>query len=142
MAPPSRLKDRLFSGLCVLAAFGVLVLGLSRGNPKVGFIGAGLFLGYAALHAVTRRLLPAARLLSGTEADRRQRRAHYQATRTAGQVGLVVAAAGVLLALSRDWAPGLWVAGTSILLMASFGLVLWLAGRPDSGTPDQPAPGP
>ncbi len=129
MAARPALKDRLFTGLCVLAALASVLLGVSRGNAKAGLLGAGLFLGYAALQGVTRRLVPAARLVSGSEADRREQLAHYRATRTAGQAGLVIAAAALVVAMSVDWEPGFWVAGTSVVMMAAFAASLWWFGR-------------
>lgn len=137
MAPPAaskarrrpRLRDRLFTGLCVLAALAVVFLALSRGNPRAAVIGGGLFLGYALLHSVVRRLEPAARLVSGSEADGPERLAQFRATRTAGQTALLVAAVGVTLSLFSDWDTGLWVAGTAVLVVASFVVALWWFGR-------------
>lgn len=124
-----RLRDRLFTGLCVFIAFAVVFIGLSRGNPRAAAIGGGLFLGYAVLHAVVRRLEPAARLATGREADATERLAQFRATRAAGQTALVVAVVGVALALLADWVAGLWVAGTAILVVASFVGGLWWFGR-------------
>lgn len=124
-----RLRDRLFTGLCVLLALAVVVLALSRGNPRAAAIGGGLFLGYAVLHSVVRRLEPAARLASGHEADAAERLAQFRATRTAGQTALVIAVVGVALSLFADWDTGLWVAGTAVLLVASFVVALWWFGR-------------
>lgn len=124
-----RLRDRLFTGLCVLLALAVVALALSRGNPRAAAIGGGLFLGYAALHSVVRRLEPAARLASGHEADAAERLAQFRATRTAGQTALLVAVVGVALSLFADWDTGLWVAGTAVLLVASFVVALWWFGR-------------
>ncbi|USQ80351.1 hypothetical protein NF556_01415 [Ornithinimicrobium faecis] len=137
MAPPAasqarrrpRLRDRLFTGLCVLAAFGVVFLALSRGNPRAAVIGGGLFLGYALLHSVVRRLEPTARLVSGHEADGAERLAQFRATRTAGQTALLVAVVGVALSLFADWDTGLWIAGTAVLVVASFVVALWWFGR-------------
>ncbi|HLS44385.1 MAG TPA: hypothetical protein VK045_03020 [Ornithinicoccus sp.] len=126
---PARLKDRLFTGLCVLAAFAVAFVALSRGNPKAAALGAGLFLGYAVLHSVVRRLEPAARLVSGHEADAQERRAQFRATRTAGQTALVLAVVGVALSIFGDWETGLWVAGTALVVLASFVVALWFFGR-------------
>lgn len=124
-----RLRDRLVTGLCLVAAVAVVVLALSRGNPRAAAIGAGLCLGYAVLHAVARRLEPAARLVSGHEADDAERLAQFRATRTAGQTALLVAAVGVALSLFMDWDTGLWVAGTAVLVVASFVVALWWFGR-------------
>ena len=126
-----RLKDRLFTVLCVLAAFAVVFLGLSRGNPRAAAIGGGLFLGYAVLHSVARRLEPAARLVTGHEADAAERLAQFRATRTAGQTAVMIAAVGVALALFANWGTGLWVAGTAILVVASFVVGLWWFNRAD-----------
>lgn len=129
-ARPVRLKDRLFTGLCVMAAFAVVFVALSRGNPRAAAIGGGLFLGYAVLHRVVRRIEPAARVVSGHEADTAERLVQYRATRAAGQTALLVAVIGVGLALFADWDPGLWVAGTGVLVVASFVTALWWFGRP------------
>lgn len=129
MATPA-LKDRLFTALCVLGAGVVLVGGLARGNPRVALVGAGFFLGYAVLQSVTRRLTPAARLVSGHEADHAERMAQFRATRLAGQAALLVAAVGLALELGVGWAPGLWVAGTALLMVAAFvGGLVWFSPR-------------
>lgn len=125
----ARLKDRLFTALCVLAAVAVALAGLSRGNWRAALVGAVLFLGYAVMHSVTRRLTPAARVLTGHEADDRERLAQFRATRLAGQVALATAAVGVALALFSGWDTGLWVAGAVLLVVAAFVLGLWLHGR-------------
>lgn len=124
-----RLKDRLFVGLCLLAAVAVAALGVARGNPRAAAIGAGLFLGYAVLHSVVRRLEPAARLVTGQEADHAERLAQFRATRTAGAVALIIAAAGLALALFADWGTGLWVAGTAGIVLVSFVTALWWHSR-------------
>lgn len=124
-----RLRDRLFTGLCVLAAFVVVFVGLSRGNPRAAAIGGGLFLGYAVLHAVVRRIEPAARLATGHETDATERLTQFRATRAAGQTALVVAVVGVALALFADWDTGLWVAGSVVLVVATFVAGLWWFGR-------------
>lgn len=137
MAPPGvlssrrrpRLRDRLFTGLCVLLALAVVLFALSRGNPRAAAIGGGLFLGYAVLHSVVRRLEPAARLTTGAEADAAEQLAQFRATRTAGQTALLVAVVGVALSLFADWDTGLWVAGTAVLVLASFVAALWWFGR-------------
>ena len=137
MAPPGvlhsrrrpRLRDRLFTGLCVLLALAVVLFALSRGNPRAAAIGGGLFLGYAVLHSVVRRLEPAARLTTGAEADAAEQLAQFRATRTAGQTALLVAVVGVALSLFAGWDTGLWVAGTAVLVLASFVAALWWFGR-------------
>lgn len=137
MTPPAasqarrrpRLRDRLFTGLCVLAACAVVLLALSRGNPRAAAIGGGLFLGYALLHAVVRRLEPAARLATGHEVDAAEQLAQFRATRAGGQTALAVAVVGVALSLFADWDTGLWVAGTAALVVASFVVALWWFGR-------------
>lgn len=129
MPGPPRLKDRLFTALCVLAAVAVAVIGLSRGNGKAGLIGAAVFLGYAALQVVTRRLTPAARLLTGNEADDRERLAQFRATRLAGQVAMLLAGIAALLTLTIDWGPGPWVAGACGVVLAGFVGGLWRYGR-------------
>ena len=126
---PRRLKDRLFTGLCVLAAFVVAFFALSRGNPRAAAIGAGLFLGYAVLHGVVRRLEPAARMASGLGADERERLVHYRATRTAGQTALALAAVGIAMSLFARWDTGLWVAGSAMAVLAAFVISLWFFGR-------------
>lgn len=126
------LKDRLFTALCVLGAAVVLVGGLLRGNPRVAIVGAAFFLGYAVLQSVTRRLTPAARLVGGSEADHAERMAQFRATRLAGQVALLVAAVGLGLELGVEWGPGLWVAGTALLVVTVFvGGLVWFSPRPD-----------
>lgn len=127
--PRPRLKDRIFTALTTLAALVVLVVGLSRGNTRVAVLGCGFFLGYAVLHAVSRRLEPAARLLTGSEADRAEAMAQFRATRLAGQGGLLIALVGVLLDVTIGWAPGLWVAGTVLVVLALFVGGLWWFSR-------------
>lgn len=124
-----RLRDRLILIGCVLAAVAVAVLGLSRGNPRAAAIGAALFLGYAVLRTVVRRLEPAARMVSGLGADEQERRVHYLATRTAGQVALGLAVVGVALALFPRWDAGLWIAGTALVIIVAFIGGLWWFGR-------------
>ncbi|WP_109472476.1 hypothetical protein [Ornithinimicrobium cavernae] len=125
----ARLKDRLLTGLCVLAAVAVALFALSRGNPRAAAIGAGLFLGYAVLHAVMRRLEPAARVVSGLGADAREQLIHYRATRTAGQTALVIVAVGVAMSLFAKWDTGLWIAGSAMAVLASFVVGLWFFSR-------------
>lgn len=135
------LKDRLFTALCVLGAVAVLVGGLSRGNPRVAFAGAVFFLGYAVLQSVSRRLMPAARLVSGHETDLAERMAQFRATRLAGQAALLVAAVGLALELGIGWGPGLWVAGSALFVVAVFvGALVWFSRRP--GRSPQVAQGP
>jgi uncharacterized membrane protein len=124
-----RLQDRLFTLLTTLAAAAFFVAGMSRGNTRVAVVGALFFLGYGVLHSVTRRLAPAARMLSGSEADQAERLAQFRATRTAGQVALALAAAGLVLELAVQWPPALWVAGTALLVVAAFVAALWFYGR-------------
>lgn len=119
MARPA-LKDRLFTMLCVLGAVVVLVGGFARGNPRVAVAGALFFLGYAVLQSVSRQLTPAARLVSGHEADHGERMAQFRATRLAGQAALLIAAVGLGLELGVEWGPGLWVAGTALAVVAVF----------------------
>ncbi len=126
------LKDRLFGAICLVGAVAVLVLGVSRGNARAGLIGAGILLGYAVLQSVSRRLTPGARLLTGVEADERERRAQVLATRTAGQAALGLAGLGVLLSLVVDWTTGLWVAGATMLVVVAFVAALWWHGRASS----------
>lgn len=124
-----RLKDRLLTAFCVLAAIAVAILGLSRGNPRAAAIGAGIFLGYALLHAVMRRLEPTARLVSGLTSDENERLVHYKATRTAGQTALGLAVVGIAMSMFPRWDTGLWIAGTALLILASFVVGLWWFGR-------------
>lgn len=119
MARPA-LKDRLFTMLCVLGAGVMLVGGFARGNPRVAVAGALFFLGYAVLQSVSRRLTPAARLLSGSEADHAERMAQFRATRLAGQAALLIAAVGLGLELGVEWGPGLWIAGTALAVVTVF----------------------
>ncbi len=129
MASRPRLKDRLFTLITTAGAAVIFVAGMSRGNTRVAVVGALFFLGYGVLHSVTRRLTPAARMLSGSEADHAERLAQFRATRTAGQAALAVAAVGVALDLALQWPPALWVSGTALLLVASFVGALWFWGR-------------
>lgn len=129
MARTVPLKDRLFTGLCLLGAIAVLVFGFSRGNARAGLIGAGILIGYAVLQSVSRRLTPGARLLTGSEADEHERRAQVLATRSAGQAAIGLAALGVLLSLVMDWTTGLWVAGATMLVVVAFVASLWWHGR-------------
>ncbi|GGK78698.1 hypothetical protein [Ornithinimicrobium pekingense] len=124
-----RLQDRLFTILTTLGAAAIFVAGMSRGNTRVAVLGAVFFLGYGVLHAVTRRLTPAARMLSGSEADHAERLAQFRATRTAGQVALGLAAVGLALELAVQWPPALWVSGTALLVVAVFVAALWFFGR-------------
>lgn len=129
MARPA-LKDRLFTSLAVLGAAAFLVAGLARGNPRVAVVGALFFLGYAVLASVTRRLTPAARMISGHEAEDAERMAQFRATRLAGQAALLAAAVGLALELGVGWGPGLWVAGTALLVIAVFvGGLAWFSPR-------------
>lgn len=132
MARRVPLKDRLFTGLCVVGAVAVLVLGVSRGNARAGLIGAGILIGYAVLQSVSRRLTPGARLLTGVEANERERAAQLLATRSAGQAAIGVAAVGVLLSLVWDWTTGLWVAGATLLVVVAFVASLWWHARSPS----------
>ncbi len=115
-----RVKDRLFSLLCLVAAAVVLVVGFSRGNPRVALGGAAILMGYAVLQSVARRLTPGARLLVGSEADAAERLVQFKATRLAGQAAIGIALVGVALSIFWDWDVGLWVAGACGLVLASF----------------------
>lgn len=115
-----RVKDRLFSLLCLVAAALVLVVGFSRGNPKVALGGAAILMGYAVLQSVARRLTPGARLLVGSEADAAERLVQFKATRLAGQAAVGIAVVGVALSILWNWDVGLWVAGACGLVLASF----------------------
>ncbi|WP_431473166.1 hypothetical protein [Ornithinimicrobium sp. W1665] len=81
------------------------------------------------LHSVSRRLMPAARLLDGSEADQAERMAQFRATRLTGQVALGVAAVALVLELTMQWPQALWVAGTAMLVVAVFVGALWFYGR-------------
>ncbi|MDO5740524.1 MAG: hypothetical protein Q4P07_10295 [Ornithinimicrobium sp.] len=129
MASRPRLKDRLFTLLCTVAAAAILVAGFSRGNAKVAIVGAGFFLGYGVLHSVTRRLTPAARLLTGEDADVAERLAQFNATRMAGQAALAIALVGLILEFTIQWPPGVWVAGACLLVVATFVGALWFYSR-------------
>jgi hypothetical protein len=129
MSPRPRLKDRLFSLLATLGAVVVFVVGMSRGNTKFAIFGALFFLGYGVLHAATRRLTPGARLMTGDGADAAERLAQFRATRLAGQVALGTALVGLVLELVLEWEPGLWVAGTALVVVAAFVAGLWAFGR-------------
>ncbi|MGD8150774.1 hypothetical protein [Ornithinimicrobium sp. Y1694] len=141
MANRPRLKDRLFTLLCTAAAVVVLIGGFSRGNTKVAIFGALFFLGYGVLHSVTRRLTPAARLLTGDETDQRERLAQFRATRTAGQIALAIAAIAVVLELTIQWEPGIWVAGACLLVVAGFVAALWFFSRPPASLAPAPRSG-
>lgn len=124
MARRPALKDRLFTAVCTLGALVFLVAGFSRGHPKAALLGAGFCLGYAVLQSVTRRLTPAARLLS-SEAEHAERVVQFRATRLAGSVALAVAAVGLVLEMTVGWEPAVWVAGTALVVVASFVAGLW-----------------
>lgn len=141
MASRPRLQDRLFTLLCTGAAAAILIAGASRGNLKVGVAGAVFFLGYGVLHSVTRRLTPAARLLTGDDADARERLAQFRATRTAGQTALGLALVAISLDLATQWEPGVWVAGACLLVVGAFVGALWFFSRPTTGTGDEAARG-
>lgn len=129
MASSPRLKDRLLTWLTTLGAVAFFIVGISRGNVRVAVVGALFFLGYGVLHAVIRRLEPSARLVTGREADQRERVAQFRATQLAGQGALAVAALGVLAEFSVQWEPGLYVAGTALLVLAFFVGGLWFFSR-------------
>lgn len=115
-----RVKDRLFSLLCLVAAAVVLVVGFSRGNPKVALGGAAILMGYAVLQTVARRLTPGARLLVGSEADAAERVVQFKATRLAGQVAVGIALVAIAVSIFWEWDVGLWVAGACGLILVSF----------------------
>lgn len=129
MASRPTLKDRLFTLLCTAGAIVLVVVGLSRGNWRLAVFGALFFAGYAVLHGAARRLTPAARLVSGVEADDRERRAQFRATVLTGQVSLGVAVVAALVDILVGWAPGLWIAGTALLVIAVFVGALSFFGR-------------
>lgn len=131
-----RVKDRLFTLLCLIAAVAVLVIGFSRGNPRVAIGAAAVFMGYAVLQSVARRLTPGARMLMGSEADAQERFIQFKATRLAGQVAISLIILGVTLSLFWDWNVGLWVAGACSLVLGAFlgGLVFFTqAAKSPSG---------
>lgn len=115
-----RVKDRLFTLLCIVGAAAILIFGFSRGNPRVALGGAAILLGYAALQSVARRLTPGARVLMGSEADAQERLVQFKATRLAGQMAIVLTLLGVAIAVLWDWNVGLWVAGACSLVLVSF----------------------
>lgn len=115
-----RVKDRLFSLICLVAAAVVLVVGFSRGNPRVALGGAAILIGYAVLQSVATRLTPGARLLVGSEADAQERLVQFKATRLAGQTAVGIAIVGVALSIIWNWDVGLWVAGACGLVLATF----------------------
>src|SRR5690606_4650437 len=129
MALRPRLQGRLFALLTTLGDAALFRAGRKSGNDRVAVLGALFFLGYGLLHSVTRRLTPAARMLSGSEADRAERLAQFRATRTAGQVALGIAALGVVLDLAMGWPPALWVSGTALVVVGSFVAALWFYGK-------------
>lgn len=124
-----QVKDRLFRLLCVVAAVAVLVIGFSRGNPRVAIGGAAVFLGYALLQWVAQRLTPGARVLIGSEADAQERLIQFRATQRAGQVAVALVIVGVAVSLFWDWETGLWVAGACSLVLATFIISLVLSTR-------------
>jgi hypothetical protein len=128
MALPAPVKDRLFTALCLLVAAVVLVLGFSRGNPKVALGGAGIFVGYAVLQWAARRLTPGARLVIGSEADTAERLVQAKATRLAGQVAVAVLVVAVLLWVLWDSRAALWVALACALVVSTFvGGLVWFS---------------
>jgi len=128
MALRARVKDRLFTALCLIVAIAVLVVGFSRGNSKVALGGAGIFLGYAVLHWAARRLTPGARLVIGSEADAAERMVQVRATRLAGQVALALLVLAVLWWVLWDSRAALWVAVACALVLASFvGGLVWFS---------------
>ncbi|MGB5952964.1 MAG: hypothetical protein WBG57_10705 [Ornithinimicrobium sp.] len=129
-----RVKDRLFTLLCLVAAVAVLVIGLSRGNPKVAIGGAAVFMGYAVLQSVARRLTPGARLVMGSEADAQERLIQFKATRLAGQIAVGLVIVGVVVSLFWEWDTGLWVAGAcSLILVAFIGSLIYYTRAAKSG---------
>jgi len=135
MALSAPVKDRLFTTLCLLVAVVVLVLGFSRGNPKVALGGAAIFVGYAVLQWTARRLTPGARLVIGSEADAVERVVQAKATRLAGQVAVALMVLAVLLWVLWDSRAALWVAGALALVVTSFiaGLV-WFSREARTGS--------
>ncbi len=132
-----RVKDRLFTLLCLTAAVAVLVIGFSRGNPRIAIGGAAVFVAYAVLQSVARRLTPGARMLMGSEADAQERFIQFKATQLAGQVAVGLVILGVTLSLFWEWNVGLWVAGACSLILGAFlgGLVYFTrAARSNSGS--------
>lgn len=134
---PPRVKDRLFVLLCLIAAVAVLVIGFSRGNPRVAIGGAAVFTGYAILQSVARRLTPGARMLMGSEADAQERFIQFKATRLAGQVAVALVILGMTLSLFWDWNVGLWVAGACSLILGAFlgGLVYFTRAATSQSRP-------
>lgn len=124
-----RVKDRLFTLICFVAAVVVLVAGFSRGNPKVALGGAAILMGYAVLQSVATRLTPGARLLVGSEADAQERLVQFKATRLAGQAAVGIALVGVALSIFWNWDVGLWVAGACGLVLAAFVGALFFYSR-------------
>ncbi|WP_153398989.1 hypothetical protein [Ornithinicoccus halotolerans] len=114
------LKDRVVSGLCLLLAAVVLVVAASRGSLRNGLLIAVVLVGYVAVQAAGRRLLPPARVLTGEGAGQRERLAFHRATRVAGWVSVVLALAASALWLSTGWGPGPWVAGALLVVPAAF----------------------
>lgn len=132
---PPRVKDRLFTLLCLIAAVAVLVIGFSRGNPKVAIGGAAVFMGYAVLQSAARRLTPGARMLMGSEADAQERLIQFKATRLAGQAAVALVILGVVFSLFWDWNAGLWVAGAcSLILIAFVGGLVYFTKAAKSGS--------
>ncbi|MGB3257412.1 MAG: hypothetical protein WBG89_10510 [Ornithinimicrobium sp.] len=120
MPTKPRMKDRLFTALCIAGAGVVLVVGFSRGNPRVALGGAAVLLGYVALQTLARRLTPGARLVMGSEADAAERLVQFKATRLAGQVAIGLTILGIIAAALWDWAPGLWIAGACATVLFTF----------------------
>ncbi|MGB7449222.1 MAG: hypothetical protein WA892_08860 [Ornithinimicrobium sp.] len=130
MARSSPVKDRLFTALCVVVAVVVLVLGFSRGNPKVALGGAGILVGYAVLQSVARRLTPGARLVIGSEADATERMVQFKATRLAGQVAVALLMLAVLAWVFWDSRAALWAALACATVIATFvGALMWFSGQ-------------
>lgn len=124
----SPVKDRLFTALCLLGAVVVLVLGFSRGNPKVALAGAGILAGYAVLQSVARRLTPGARLVIGSEADAAERMVQVRATRLAGQVAVALLVLALLVWVFWDSRAALWAALACAAILATFvGGLTWFS---------------
>ena len=58
--------------------------------------------------------------MTGDGADAAERLAQFRATQLAGQVALGTALVGLVLDLVLEWEPGLWVAGTALVVVAAF----------------------
>lgn len=116
MPQRTRLVDHARTAGLVLFALVVLVVGLSRGNWRVGVLGAAAVLLYAMVRGATQRL-------AAGEHERM-----VSTLTTTGRAAGAVAVGGLLAALLIPWEPGLWLALGAVAVVGAFGAA-WVTSR-------------